>query len=92
MFGICFFCKAPLEAPPNDVETMLVKGPWFFLGVQELLCYFSPLSAGIVYPSIIIVLLLLLPLAGRKYNRLLLSAIILFVISHISLTVASILR
>lgn len=92
MLGICFFCKAPLEAPPNDAEAMLVKGPWFFLGVQELLRYFSPFWAGIIYPSIIIVLLLLLPVVHKKYNDFLLSAIILFVTGHIFLTVAAILR
>ena len=92
VLGICFFCKAPLDAPPNDAEAMLVKGPWFFLGVQELLRYFSPLWAGIVYPSIIIVLLLLLPVAGKKYNGFLLSAIILFVTSHIFLTIVAFLR
>ena len=92
VLGICFFCKAPLDAPPNDAETMLVKGPWFFLGVQELLRYFSPLWAGIVYPSIIIILLLLLPVAGKKYNGFLLSAIILFVSSHIFLTVVALFR
>lgn len=92
LFGICFFCKAPLDAPPNDAEAMLVKGPWFFLGVQELLRYFSPLWAGIVYPSIIIVLLLLLPAASKKYNGFLLSAIMLFMISHTFLTVVAFLR
>ena len=90
--GICFFCKAPLDAPPTDAEAMLVKGPWFFLGVQELLRYFSPLWAGIVYPSIIIVLLLLLPAASKKYNGFFLSAIMLFMISHTFLTVVAFLR
>ena len=92
MLGICFVCKAPLDAPPNDAEAMLVKGPWFFLGVQELLRYFSPLWAGIVYPSIIIVLLLLLPVAGKKYNGFFLSAIMLFLLSYLSLTVVALLR
>jgi len=92
VFGICFFCKAPLDAPPNDAEAMLVKGPWFFLGIQELLRYFSPLWAGIVYPSGIIVLLLLLPAASKKYNGFLLSAIMLFMISHTFLTVVAFLR
>ena len=92
VFGICFFCKAPLDAPPNDAEAMLVKGPWFFLGVQELLRYFSPLWAGIVYPSSIIVLLLLLPAASKKYNGFFLSAIMLFLISHTFLTVIAFLR
>ncbi len=92
MFGICFFCKVPLDAPPNDAKAMLVKGPWFFLGVQELLRYFSPLWAGIIYPSIIILLLMLLPVAGKKYNGFFLSIIIFFVISHICLTVTALLR
>ena len=48
--AISVVLKAPLD--PKDVNLMLVKGPWFFLGVQELLRFLPPFWAGIVFPSI----------------------------------------
>ena len=41
---------APLDLPGH--QATLIKGPWFFLGVQELLRHLPPLLAGIVAPSI----------------------------------------
>jgi hypothetical protein len=54
--------KAPLEQPadpgwaPNPA-----KAPWYFLGLQEMLVYFDPWMAGVVYPGLIIVGLVAMP-------------------------------
>src|SRR3978361_528619 len=54
--------KAPLEQPaapayaPNPA-----KAPWYFLGLQEMLVYFDPWMAGVVYPGLIIVGLMAIP-------------------------------
>jgi len=50
------FISAPLE--PDRLGISYISGPWFFLGLQELLRYFSPLLAGIVAPGLFLVLLL----------------------------------
>ena len=54
--------KAPLEEPANPVETPNPsKAPWYFLGLQEMLVYYDPWLAGVVFPSLIIVGLIVIP-------------------------------
>lgn len=54
--------KAPLEEPANPVETPNPsKAPWYFLGLQEMLVYYDPWLAGVVFPTLILVGLILLP-------------------------------
>lgn len=48
--GLSAMVSAPLD--PKDITLTLVKGPWFFLGVQELLRHLPPFWAGIAYPTI----------------------------------------
>jgi ubiquinol-cytochrome c reductase cytochrome b subunit len=42
-----------------------VTGPWFFLGVQELMLHLPPLWAGLVLPGAFLALFLFLPLLCR---------------------------
>jgi hypothetical protein len=45
---------APLEEPANPGRTPNPsKAPWYFLGLQEMLVYFDPWLAGIVFPFLI---------------------------------------
>ncbi len=45
---------APLEAPANPtVSPNPSKAPWYFLGLQEMLVYFDPWIAGVLFPAII---------------------------------------
>jgi hypothetical protein len=37
------------------------KAPWYFLGLQEMLVYFDPWMAGVVYPGLIILGLMAMP-------------------------------
>jgi Cytochrome b(C-terminal)/b6/petD len=54
--------NAPLEEPANPTLTMNpAKAPWYFLGLQEMLVYFDPWMAGVVFPSLIIIGLMVIP-------------------------------
>lgn len=54
--------QAPLEEPASSVKTPNPsKAPWYFLGLQEMLVYYDPWLAGVVFPSIILVGLMALP-------------------------------
>jgi hypothetical protein len=37
------------------------KAPWYFLGLQEMLVYFDPWMAGVIFPSLIIIGLMVIP-------------------------------
>jgi len=54
--------QAPLEEPSSSVKTPNPsKAPWYFLGLQEMLVYFDPWLAGVVFPSMILVGLMAIP-------------------------------
>src|SRR3954454_16416001 len=54
--------KDPLEQPANPgYAPNPAKAPWYFLGLQEMLVYFDPWMAGVVYPGLIIVGLCCMP-------------------------------
>jgi len=53
---------APLEEPANPAATPNPsKAPWYFLGLQEMLVYFDPWIAGIIFPIFIIVGMMAIP-------------------------------
>ncbi len=54
--------QAPLEEPANPALTPNPsKAPWYFLGLQEMLVYFDPWLAGVVYPGLIVLGLIGIP-------------------------------
>lgn len=58
--------KAPLEEPANPtVAPNPSKAPWYFLGLQEMLVYFDPWIAGVLFPTIIIIGLCAIPYIDR---------------------------
>jgi quinol-cytochrome oxidoreductase complex cytochrome b subunit len=55
---------APLQGIANPTETPNpAKAPWYFLGLQELLHYFPPVVAGVLFPGLVVVALVVIPYA-----------------------------
>ena len=53
---------APLEEAANPtVSPNPSKAPWYFLGLQEMLVYFDPWLAGVVFPTVIIIGIMAIP-------------------------------
>jgi len=52
-FCLPILIAAPME--PDRLGVSYISGPWFFLGLQELLRHFSPLLAGVIAPSCFLV-------------------------------------
>ncbi|HET7769741.1 MAG TPA: RING finger protein [Chloroflexota bacterium] len=57
-----WFVNAPLEEHSNPNRTPNPsKAPWYFLNLQELLLHMHPGLAGVIIPTIILVLLMAIP-------------------------------
>lgn len=56
----CLLVKAPLE--PYRLGVFHIAGPWFFLGLQEMLRVIHPFWAGVFFPLLFLAALLLVPL------------------------------
>jgi hypothetical protein len=62
LIGWSIALKAPIEEPANPSSSPNPsKAPWYFLGLQEMLVYFDPWLAGVVFPGLIIVGLMAIP-------------------------------
>jgi menaquinol-cytochrome c reductase cytochrome b/c subunit len=64
------FINAPLEemAIP-DATPHVAKAPWYFLGLQEILSYFTATVAGVIVPTFYLVGLALIPFIDRSPYR-----------------------
>ncbi len=84
----CMFTRAPIDLPLNHLH--LIHGPWFFLGIQELLRNFNPLVAGIIFPAIPIVTVAALPWLKQKECGYLI--LLLWTFAYAGVTLVGILR
>jgi Cytochrome b/b6/petB len=66
MLIFSMFVSAPFE--PDRLGISYISGPWFFLGLQELLRYFSPFTAGVAMPVFFLTALFTVHPAN-KYHR-----------------------
>jgi quinol-cytochrome oxidoreductase complex cytochrome b subunit len=61
---------APLREPAEvSLTPNPAKAPWYFLGLQELLHYFPPTTAGVLVPGFVLVALAVLPYVDRNPSR-----------------------
>ena len=58
---------APID--PDTLGLLYITGPWFFLGLQELLRYLSPFIAGVLVPASLIAARVLLRKDFRWYRQ-----------------------
>jgi ubiquinol-cytochrome c reductase cytochrome b subunit len=75
---------APME--PNRFGLLFIAGPWFFLGLQELLRYWPAFIAGVIAPLLPLALLFWLPHSPRP-RALVLGLIGLWLLAYAGLTV-----
>lgn len=56
------YIQAPLEEIADPSFSMNPsKAPWYFLGLQEMLVYFSPWVAGVAIPLVVVLALMAIP-------------------------------
>ena len=64
----CLLPTAPFE--PERLGVFHINGPWFFLGLQELLRFLPPLLAGVIFPSTLLLALFFLQKNNKYYPKL----------------------
>ncbi len=68
LFLFAIFIDPWMDIPP-DAIVGLVKGPWFFLGIQCLLRFLPPFYAGLLVPGMVVLCIFLLPVAGKRLGK-----------------------
>ena len=63
LFLYALFVKPGMDIPP-EASVEVVRGPWFFQGIQTLLRILPSLLAGLIIPGLFIGCLLFLPATG----------------------------
>ncbi len=86
ILSFSIFIEAPMD--PEELGRLYITGPWFFLGLQELLRYLPPLLAGVLLPGLFIVLLTMLPGSQRKF-MVLISSIGLLLLAYLLLSISA---
>lgn len=87
LFSVAIY--APMD--PEKLGTTYIAGPWFFLGLQELLRYLNPFLAGVIVPLIFVILLYLIQ-PGRPYYSRFLRLLLFLLLIYTVLSVIAFLR
>lgn len=84
LLSLCI--AAPLD--PEKLGVSYITGPWFFLGLQELLRYLPPLVAGVLFPASLLLALLLMHRRQRLF-RAVTAAIAIWLLLYLALSLAA---
>ncbi|MBU0484165.1 MAG: cytochrome b N-terminal domain-containing protein [Proteobacteria bacterium] len=82
-------CAAPLE--PEKIGVFYIAGPWFFLGMQEMLRYVQPIWAGIIFPVTFLVALCFLA-TNHRWRRWAFCYAVIWLVVYVLLTARGLLR
>jgi ubiquinol-cytochrome c reductase cytochrome b subunit len=88
LFTYSLLVKMPVDIPPQ-ADFSPVKGPWFFLGIQESLRIIPALMAGIVIPWSFFLLFSLLPLIKGFWEALIRYCVIISSLFYAILSIAA---
>jgi quinol-cytochrome oxidoreductase complex cytochrome b subunit len=87
LFSVVFL--APMD--PEKLGTTYISGPWFFLGLQELLRYMNPLIAGVLIPIVFVTVLFSIQPSTKFYSRYL-RLLLGFLLFYLILSIIAFLR
>ncbi|MFT5698813.1 MAG: quinol-cytochrome oxidoreductase complex cytochrome b subunit [Desulforhopalus sp.] len=87
LFSVLFL--APMD--PEKLGVIYISGPWFFLGLQELLRYLDPFVAGVLVPLILVATLFSIQPTQTHY-RIYLRILFCFLIIYLGLSIIAWLR
>jgi ubiquinol-cytochrome c reductase cytochrome b subunit len=85
----CLCISAPME--PARIGMTHIAGPWFFLGLQELLRTVPPFWAGVAVPASVMAILFMYP-ESPKRQKTAAYAILLWCVVYSVLTLISLYR
>ncbi len=74
LFTILMMALATIINPPkldqanSDITPNPSKAPWYFLNLQELLLHMHPALAGVVVPTVALILLAAIPYVDRSHD------------------------
>ncbi len=88
VLSFSIFIDAPLD--PEELGRFYITGPWFFLGLQELLRYLSPVTAGVLIPGFFIALLAMLS-PSHRWFRPMLGCIVAWLLIYMLLSISALL-
>jgi hypothetical protein len=86
LFVCAIFLKMPIDIPLN-ATIPIVKGPWFFWGIQECLRKIPALLAAIGLPFFLFFIITLLPLTKGYWEYSIRYFILIFIIAYSTVTI-----